>query len=268
MKELNRFCFLSVLLVVLIGFLSASAQVDYATATLRGSVMDPQGAVIAGATVTVINPSTGITKTVKTDGDGAYRVPALPPGTYQITIDGGENEYGTGQYRVTTVPQDTIQEYQVNRNAFAAEFGFTNGSAINIVTKSGGNRFHGTAYGYFQNHNTSATNFFNGIQSLPSAYSQSVYTGFTAGGPIAKDRLFFFFAYEYRRLDNPDFTNANVLTAPTVLGISAPGLAAGCSAGIAANQLCYLNALKASGNPFLVGFGNGITPGLSPLNNA
>ena len=385
MKELNRFCFLSVLLVVLIGFLSASAQVDYATATLRGSVMDPQGAVIAGATVTVINPSTGITKTVKTDGDGAYRVPALPPGTYQITIDargfakevargievtvgqilvhdahlkvgtaneivevssdnvpliqteqtqqantinslqvtelpnighnitqavytlpgvanadaprsqnpgftgffttgfsiggsngrnnlstidGGENEYGTGQYRVTTVPQDTIQEYQVNRNAFAAEFGFTNGSAINIVTKSGGNRFHGTAYGYFQNHNTSATNFFNGIQSLPAAYSQSVYTGFTAGGPIAKDRLFFFFAYEYRRLDNPDFTNANVLTAPTVLGISAPGLAAGCSAGIAANQLCYLNALKASGNPFLVGFGNGITPGLSPLNNA
>src|SRR5260370_42313228 len=86
MKERNRFL-LSVLLVVLIGFLSAHAQVDYATATLRGTVMDPQGAVISGATVTVLNPSTGITKTVKSGSDGAYRVPALPPGTYQITID-------------------------------------------------------------------------------------------------------------------------------------------------------------------------------------
>jgi hypothetical protein len=388
MKGRNRF-FLSVLLVVLIGFLSAYAQVDYATATLRGTVLDPQGAVISGATVTVLNPSTGITKTVKTGGDGAYRVPALPPGTYQITIDargfsrevvkgieltvgqvqsydlhlkvgaasetievssdnvpliqteqtqqantinqrqvtelpninhnitqavytlpgvanadaprsqqpgftgffttgfsiggsngrnnlstidGGENEYGTGQYRVTTVPSEAIQEFQVNRNGYAAEFGFTNGSAINIVTKSGGNKFHGSAYGYFQNHSTSAQNFFNGIEGLPAAYSQSVYTGFSGGGPVAKDKLFFFLAYEYRNLNTPDFTNANILTAPTVLGIGAPGLAGACaSGGIAANQLCYVNALKASGNPFLVGFANGITSplpqSLFPLNN-
>src|SRR5260370_40884535 len=87
MKGLNKFCFLSGLFVVLMGFLSAYAQVDYATGTLRGTVLDPQGAVVAGATVTVTNPSTGITKTVKTGGDGAYRGPALPPGTIQITID-------------------------------------------------------------------------------------------------------------------------------------------------------------------------------------
>jgi len=371
MKELNKFYFLSVLLVVLMGLLSASAQVDYSTATLRGTVLDPQGAVVSGATVTVINPSTGITKTVKTGSDGSYRVAALPPGTYQITtdavgfskevakgievtvgqimvydahlkvgsasetievnsdsvsliqteqsqqantinqlqvtelpnishnitqqiytlpgvvnadaprsqqpgftgfgttgfsiggsngrnnlstIDGGENEYGTGQYRVTTIPQDTIQEYQVNRNGFAAEFGFTDGSAINIVTKTGGNQYHGGAYGYFQNHNTSATNFFNGIEGLPAAYSQNVFTGFTAGGPIKTDKLFFFLAYEYRRLDNPDFTNANILSAPTVVGPSG-------------SQTGYVNSLKASGDPFLVGFANGITPGLTPLNN-
>ncbi|HWZ46581.1 MAG TPA: carboxypeptidase regulatory-like domain-containing protein [Candidatus Saccharimonadales bacterium] len=363
--------FLSVLLVVLAASLAVSAQVDYATATLRGTVVDPQGKVIAGATVTVSNASTGIAKTAKSGGDGSYQVPALPPGSYRITvdaqgfsreattgvevtvgqvliydahlkvgsasetievsadnialiqteqtqqantinqlqiselpninhniteqvytlpgvansdaprsqqpgftgfgttgfsiggsngrnnlstIDGGENEYGTGQYRVTTIPQDTIQEYQVNRNGFSAEFGFTNGSAINIVTKSGGNKLHGAGYGYFQNHNTSATNFFNGIQGLPRAYSQNVYTGFTAGGPVKQDKLFFFLAYEYRNLNNSDFTNANVLTAPTVVGPSA-------------NQTSYVNSLKASGNPFLVGFGNGITPGLTPLNN-
>src|SRR5262245_39399825 len=52
------------------------------------------------------------------------------------TIDGGENEYGSGQYRVF-IPVDAIQEFQVNRNAFAAEFGFTVGSSVNIVIKSG-----------------------------------------------------------------------------------------------------------------------------------
>lgn len=366
MKGLTKFCFLSALLVVWVGLLPASAQVDYSTATLRGTVVDPQGAVVSSANVTVSNPSTGTTKTVKTQGDGSYNIPALPPGTYQITvdaqgfakdvakaveltvgqvlaydfhlkvgaatetvevssdsvpviqteqtqqantinalqvqelpninhnitqavytlpgvanadaprsqnpgftgfgttgfsiggsngrnnlstIDGGENEYGTGQYRVTTIPQDTIQEYQVNRNGFAAEFGFTDGSAINIVTKSGGNQFHGTVYGELQNHNTSATNWFNGIESLPRAYSQNMYTGFTVGGPIKKDKLFFFMGYEYRKLDSPDFTNANLLTAGTV------------TAGPTAAEINYLNANLP---PSVAG---GIAFFLTPLNN-
>jgi Carboxypeptidase regulatory-like domain len=369
MKGLNKFCFLSVLLVVLIGFLSAYAQVDYSTATLRGTVLDPQGAVVSGATVTVTNPSTGISKTVKTGGDGSYRVPALPPGTYQIavdapgfskevtkgvevtvgqslnydvhlkvgtasetvevssdnvpliqteqtqqantinqlqvqdlpninhnitqavytlpgvsnadaprsqnpgftgfgttgfsiggsngrnnlsTIDGGENEYGTGQYRVTTIPQDTIQEYQVNRNGFAAEFGFTDGSAINIVTRTGGNKFHGSVYGQFQNHNTSAQNFFNGIEGLPAAYSQSLYSGFAIGGPIKKDKLFFFLGYEYRKLDGADYTNANLLTAGTVTAGPTPAEVAYLQANlppVVAGQIAFL--LTPLNNPAL-----------------
>jgi TonB-dependent receptor-like protein len=171
------------------------------------------------------------------------------------TIDGGENEYGTGQYRVTTIPLEGIQEFQVNRNGYNAEFGFTDGSAINIVTKSGANLLHGSAFGYFQDHNTSATNFFNGIEGLPAAYNQNVYTGFTLGGPVKRDKLFWYLAYEYQNLNTADFTNANVISAPTVVGPNAA-------------QTSYVAALEASGDPFLVGFANGITPGLSPLNNA
>src|SRR5262249_1433539 len=167
------------------------------------------------------------------------------------TIDGGENEYGTGQYRVTTIPQDTIQEYQVNRNGFAAEFGFTDGSAINIVTKTGGNLLHGTAYGYFQNHNTSATNFFNGIEGLPAAYNQNVYTGFTIGGPVKQDKLFFFLAYEYRHLDNPDFNNAGILNASTV------------TTGPSAAEVAFVNGLATVPAP-LKAF---INFNLTPLNN-
>src|SRR6185312_13762891 len=111
------------------------------------------------------------------------------------TIDGGENEYGTGQYRVTNLPVDAIQEYQVNRNAFAAEFGFTDGSAINIVTKSGGQKWHGDAFGYFRDQHTEAQNFFNGLEGFPKAFSQNVYMGTSLGGPVVKDKLFFFTAY-------------------------------------------------------------------------
>src|SRR5713226_8683367 len=376
-----------VLLLVLLTALPGYAQVDYATATLKGTVLDPQGAAVGGATVTVTNLSTGISRTVKTGAGGTFQFSALHPGTYKVqveaqgfektiasnlqlsvgqvvvndvnlkvgavtdvveieaappliateqtqqantinesqvdllpnlgrditnavytlpgvsnadaprsqnpgftgffttgfsiggsngrnnlsTIDGGENEYGTGQYRVSTIPLDAIQEFQVNRNAFTAEFGFTDGSAINIITKSGTSKYHGNAYGYFRDSSTEATNFFNGLEGLPKAFDQRVYTGGTIGGPIKKDKLFFFLAYEYQRLDSPHFTNAGVLTAPTVLGLNAPGLGSNCAGQFASktpDQVCYVNALKASGDPFLVGFANGITPGVVPPNNA
>src|SRR5262249_20730126 len=89
------------------------------------------------------------------------------------TIDGGENEYGSGQYR-GFIPVDSIQEYQVNRNGFAAEFGFTVGSAINIVTKSGSNKFHGSAYGYFRNNSTQAINYIDQIQTQLNQISPGI----------------------------------------------------------------------------------------------
>src|SRR5260370_29168524 len=65
------------------------------------------------------------------------------------TIDGGENEYGTGQYRVTTIPIEAIQEYPINRNAFSAEYRVTKGSDINIMPKGGINKLHGHLTDYF-----------------------------------------------------------------------------------------------------------------------
>ena len=66
-----------------------------------------------------------------------------------ITIDGGENEYGSGQVRY--FPSiEAVQEFQVNRNAFAAEFGFTAGTAVNVITKSGTNSFHGSGYVFYR----------------------------------------------------------------------------------------------------------------------
>ena len=82
----HRFSALA-LFIVLIGCMPAFCQVDYSTATLRGTVLDPQGAVIAGATVTATNQDTGRAKITKSGGDGAYQILALPPGNYQVSIE-------------------------------------------------------------------------------------------------------------------------------------------------------------------------------------
>lgn len=83
----TRYCILLGLLITLQGFHLANTQVDYVTATLRGTVLDPQGSVVAGAVVAVTSRSTGITQRVKTGSDGAYNVPALRSGVYQIRVD-------------------------------------------------------------------------------------------------------------------------------------------------------------------------------------
>src|SRR5260370_17711828 len=86
MKTRNMLLVLS-LIVVFAAMLQACAQSDYTTATPRGPVPDPQGAVISGATVTATNSATGLTKTTKTSPDGSYQILALPPGAYSVTFE-------------------------------------------------------------------------------------------------------------------------------------------------------------------------------------
>src|SRR5581483_2984235 len=77
-----------------------------------------------------------------------------------VTFDGGENDYGSGQLRTPNVSVESVQEFQVNRSAFGAEFGFTAGTAVNVITKSGTNAFHGSAYAFFRDQYTEARNYF------------------------------------------------------------------------------------------------------------
>src|SRR6202044_3297414 len=84
---ISRYLFLLLLFIALTGLLPVRAQVDYATATLRGTIYDPRGAVVSGATVVVTNPSTNISQTQKTRSDGTFQVQALMPGTYEIAVE-------------------------------------------------------------------------------------------------------------------------------------------------------------------------------------
>ncbi|HLG15931.1 MAG TPA: TonB-dependent receptor [Blastocatellia bacterium] len=119
-----------------------------------------------------------------------------------ITMDGGENEYGSGQLR-TNISVEAIQEFQVNRNAFAAEFGFTAGTAVNVVTKGGTNSFHGSGFVFYRNQSTGARNFFDFRNE--KAPEKRIYPGGTFGGPIIKNKAFFFTSFERQILDTVRF---------------------------------------------------------------
>ena len=382
---------LTVLALMLIVALPSNAQVSYSTATLRGTVLDPGGAVIPNATITARSVATGVTKSAQTGADGTYQIPELSPGAYEVevnasgfaklvaksvtltvgqvvvydahlqvgasssvievssaalplietqqtqqansidqrqvedlpninrsftqpiysapgvansnaptiqdsnvgtgylssgfsiggstgrsnlvTIDGGENDYGSGALRVTHVPLDSIQEYQINRNAFAAEFGNTIGSAINMVTRGGTNNYHGSAYGYFRNEAMDSGSYFNKLFAPGTKpFEQGAIAGGTFGGPIKRDKLFFFMSYEHQQLDQTYFQDLASQTEFQPLSTQVNGFTPGPVTSQCPNQntgrvtqLCYLTQLLNSGNPGLAGtaaFYMGLVPGV------
>ena len=94
---------------------------------------------------------------------------------------------------------ENVQEFRVDSNNFPAEFGTGTGGQVSVVTKSGSNAFHGSLFEYIRNDALDAANFFDNIigQKAPLRLNQF---GGSIGGPIIKDKLFFFFSYEGYRL--------------------------------------------------------------------
>ena len=109
----------------------------------------------------------------------------------------------------TSLGMEAIQEFNILTNTYSAEFGGT-GSAINAVTKSGGNDLHGSLYEYVRNSALDAMNYFDVPGQKPS-FSRNQFGG-SLGGPIKKDKAFFFFNYEGLRATNAVTTRAVVPT--------------------------------------------------------
>jgi hypothetical protein len=119
-----------------------------------------------------------------------------------ITIDGIDaNDQATGQAFATVgnAPVDAVQEFRGVTAGITADLGRSSGAQIQLVTKSGTNDLHGSAYEYHRNTVTAANSFFNNAAGIPRAALIRNQFGASLGGPIKKDRLFFFFNYEGRR---------------------------------------------------------------------
>ena len=133
-------------------------------------------------------------------GDGAkmalsarrFSINGSRQNTLSYTLDGGDNEDTLQNTGMPFPFPDSVEEFSVDTSNAGAEFGKTSGGAVNIVTKSGTNAYHGDAFWFVRNTAFDANNFFSHV---PDRLKQNQ-AGFTVGGPIKKDKLFFFGGYQ------------------------------------------------------------------------
>ena len=120
--------------------------------------------------------------------------------TAEYLLD-GTWDTGSDWGGVTYVPAvDDVQEFKIQTNAFTAQYGWSSGNVINVVTKSGTNDFHGDAYEFYRNSALDSRNFFNN-GAMPDFHRHQF--GVTFGGPIIKNKTYFFVYYEGLRQQTP-----------------------------------------------------------------
>lgn len=304
-RSIIRLVLLSSLLMT--GLWSTASAQQFA-GTLRGTVTDSAGAVVAGAEVSVTNIATNVSRSAVTADNGTYVIPQLQPGLYRVTVKkngfkagavdevkldvqqvrevdvalevgaatetvtvsasgtsalettsttvnqsienkriidlplngrnpfalaslspgvqsslGGSSPSISGGRNATsevaidgitnvgaennvsildlayTPSVDAVQEFSVQTNAFSAEFGRTGGGVINLITKSGSNAFHWTAFEFHRNSALDANNFFSNRSGVKRASFKRNQFGGNIGGPVIKDKTFFFVNYEGNR---------------------------------------------------------------------
>jgi outer membrane receptor protein involved in Fe transport len=160
----------------------------------------------------------GVTRDIRT-GDLSF---AGQRGTLNnLQVDGADNNnsfFGqalgrTGSGRAPyQFSVDSVEEFQVNTNAYSAEFGRAGGAVINVVTKSGTNDFHGTAFWFFRDRYMNANTWINNSVGRPRQPFHVNQFGGAVGGPVVRNKNFFFANYDgqRRRLPNPVFLGVPV----------------------------------------------------------
>jgi hypothetical protein len=199
-----------------------------------------------------------------TPREGAFNVNGMRSTYNNFLLDGVDNNaYSTSNQgfsaQVVQVSPDAIAEFKVIVSNFSAEYGRVGGAVINAVTKSGTNQFHGTAYDFLRNTALNAAGF--RFAPAPKPTLQRNQFGFAVGGPVIKNKLFFFADYEgYRQLQRfnnfDSIPNANdrqgILPVPVVNPLTGTVYAAGTPIPIASLNpfaAAVLGALPATNGP-------------------
>ena len=140
-------------------------------------------------------------------------------GTTAFLLDGHWDGSGDWDGVIFVPGVDELQEFKIQTHSFSSEYGWSMGSYVNAVTKSGTNAFHGDAFEFLRNSALDANNFFNDATGIPKPAFKRNQFGFTASGPLyipglyrQKDKTFIFGAYEGLRLTQPE---TRIVTIPT-----------------------------------------------------
>jgi hypothetical protein len=163
-----------------------------------------------------------------------------------VALDGAETLNSSGGVR-GGLSQEAVQEFQVLRNSFSAEFGGASGGVVNIVSKTGGNEYHGSIFGFFRNQRFDARNAFDFNPRGKSDFDRQQFGG-SIGGPLRRDKTFFFTAAE--RFNQGETTFVNLLNDPNIFRPTT-------------SQTLLLDFLAASGNAQLAAVAAGLRAALT-----
>ena len=143
------------------------------------------------------------------------------PYNNNFTVEGVDNNNKAVTGNLIAVPNDAVENFTLLANQFNTEFGHSSGGQFNTTIKSGTNNFHGSLYEYFRNRNMNAVDNFYVLQGLTSnpRYDSNRY-GATFGGPIFKNKLFFFSNFERQAVGLTGTSGGQVAT-PTTAGLAA-----------------------------------------------
>src|SRR5208337_5621164 len=126
-----------------------------------------------------------------------------------VNVDGADATDNSTNGVRSTVSQEDVQEFQIISNSYAAEYGRAAGGVVNIITRSGSNDFHGDAFGYLRNRDFQAVNPFAVCLTppCPNPPYTRVQAGTAFGGPIKKDKTYYYFSYEVTRRHETGFSS-------------------------------------------------------------
>ncbi len=172
-------------------------------------------------TLIMLTPGVVVTATAN-DDQGQFSVNGQRADANYFTVDGVSANFGVTGYPPlvqaaggglpalsasggtnSLVSVDAMQEFRIQTSSFEPEFGRAPGGQISIVTRSGTNRFHGALFEYFRNNVLDANDWFGNFNHLPKPQERQNDFGGVVGGPILKDKTFFFFSYGGLRVRQP-----------------------------------------------------------------
>ncbi|MBV8830676.1 MAG: TonB-dependent receptor, partial [Acidobacteriaceae bacterium] len=201
----------------------AGAQIDTTTAQIQNTFSTKQATDLPNASIgqgvinlSLLNAGVGSSGAIGV-GTGPS-VGGQRPRNNNFTIEGVDNNSKTVTGPVVYLPNESVAEFTLLQNQFQAEFGHSSGGQFNTVVKSGTNEYHGTVYDYLQNRNLNAVDQTYKNQGLTNnpRFDRN-HLGANVGGPIKKNKLFFFTSFEYNPLGQAT-TPGTPVYAPTAAG--------------------------------------------------
>jgi hypothetical protein len=235
----------------------AAATIDTTTAQVQQTFSSQQLAELpmASSGSGVINLSllnAGVSTAGAVGAGMGPTVGGMRPRNNNFTIEGIDNNNGSVTGPLVTLPNDAVAEFTVLQNQFSPEFGHSSGGQFNQIVKSGTNEIHGSAYEYLENRNLNAADNLSFIDGNPlhPRFDNNRFGG-TVGGPIRKNKLFYFVNYEYNPIGST--ASGGLIYAPTAAGYSTLAGIPGINQTNLSQMKQYLGTASAAAPPSAVG---------------